>query len=304
MSNLRETLLSDVSTSKDRLFALPWQSTVRHAVDWMNRENVLSVGVYSEPGDAFAGVVNIIDIMTYFTAFALNFSELNSDQWFTEVLFKLDVPLGSMLGCSPESKSGLWEYNTDDKLKDVYHTLILGVHRVLVQGPERPITRLLSQTDVIRFLCHKLNRIPCVDETIEQLKLIKKQPVFVAHAREIALEGYKRMAVEKISALPIVDEDGKLIETLSPSDLRGLAPKDFYSLNLPVKEFVSERRKANGSQYKRIIRCHAQDTLRRILVMLEHCHIHRVWVVDESEVPIGVISMTDAIRVALDPERY
>lgn len=110
----------------------------------------------------------------------------------------------------------------------------------------------------------------------------------------------------------MLDENQKLVGTLSASDLRGYAPfflgpfssvlilffsgltdETLSTLLQPVNQFIS-----NAGQ-KGPIRCFPDDKLDMAINKLVESKVHRLWVTDENDKPVGVLSLTDVIRTVL-----
>jgi hypothetical protein len=58
--------------------------------------------------------------------------------------------------------------------------------------------------------------------------------------KERALDGFMKIQRNFISAVAIVDDDGKLIGTLSASDLRGIDGHRLKLMLLPALDFLKE----------------------------------------------------------------
>jgi hypothetical protein len=143
----------------------------------------------------------------------------------------------------------------------------------------------------------------------------------------------------------VVDENGKLVDTLSASDLRGsslagvwfrskktesncdfppkgCAEENLHSLTMPVREFLAShpRQRPAGGE---ILRCAPTDLVRMnhryhsvalsshliclvrapqlgsAIDKLVEAQVHRLWITDEGEKPVSVLSLTDVIRAVL-----
>ncbi len=81
----------------------------------------------------------------------------------------------------------------------------------------------------------------------------------------------RRMFQQRLSAMPIVNNEGQLVATLSPSDLRGMTCDKLNTLLLPVPLFLQEM------QGKRMIVACSPDThVNQVMAMALKEKVHRV----------------------------
>jgi CBS domain-containing protein len=117
----------------------------------------------------------------------------------------------------------------------------------------------------------------------------------------------KLMVDNRISAVPIVGADGRVIGMVSEADLLrrhelGNAPKRSKWLAMlneeqAAREFVRGRgRHASDVMTKPVITVTADRALPDIASMLEERKIKRVVVVDDDCHPIGIVSRSDVVR--------
>ena len=105
------------------------------------------------------------------------------------------------------------------------------------------------------------------------------------------------MFLHRKNAIAIVDKDGRIISNLSASDLRGLHRGNIDSLLLPVYEFLeTNSRERNGGLLPDQLRTAKPDTpLDEIVQMILDSRIHRVWITNDNDEPVGVVSITDIL---------
>jgi CBS domain-containing protein len=112
---------------------------------------------------------------------------------------------------------------------------------------------------------------------------------------ETALEGYNRMASKKIHALPIVDNAGLVVATLSASDLRGLSRDTVEKVKLPVTEFLKVTAPLAKKRDGEPVSITPDDTLMDALTLMVEKNVHRVWILNSMLRPVGCISQSDII---------
>jgi len=172
-------------------------------------------------------------------------------------------------------------------------------HRALVHKGGSQDYFLISQTDIARFLLKNKNLLePDVNQaTLSSLGLVNPlgSPVFIASTFDKAITAFLKMVDNDIYAVGVLDEHGKLVANLSASDLRGLVPDKMYTLNLPIMEFFQSR----VGQPPHPITCSPDDVLEEVLLKTCPAHVHRVWVVDSAQRPLGVVTLTDVVKSIL-----
>ncbi|KAK1317494.1 SNF1-related protein kinase regulatory subunit gamma-like PV42a [Acorus calamus] len=100
----------------------------------------------------------------------------------------------------------------------------------------------------------------------------------------------------------------KLISTFTSTDLRGCPTHLLQSwLSIGVEEFkerVSELQRTTAiitgdlnHRSKKLVTCYADTTLGEVIKEAMDWHMHRVWVVDQHGFLVGLVSLTDMLRV-------
>lgn len=99
----------------------------------------------------------------------------------------------------------------------------------------------------------------------------------------------------------------KLLGTFSATDLRGchLAALQTW-LPVTALEFTetvwsspihAAMNASNESSPRELVSCHMDSTLEEVIEKAVRKHVHRAWVVDEEGVLVGIVSLSDIIRV-------
>ncbi|KAL6069768.1 hypothetical protein QOT17_007340 [Balamuthia mandrillaris] len=182
-----------------------------------------------------------------------------------------------------------------------------GVHRapVLSRSKAHTISGIISQSDVLQFLANQVvsnEELVAQDRTVGELNLGTKYVITMSSSAQ-AIHAFYLMYFHKISAVAIVDKNEQLVANLSASDIRGLHTTNFEALLKPVMEFLLLKHGGGSRQLqpqKRplpVITCTPYTLLSTVILQLAIYRLHRVWVVNEHRQPIGVISLTDIMRL-------
>ena len=105
------------------------------------------------------------------------------------------------------------------------------------------------------------------------------------------------MFLHRKNAVAVVDKDGRLIANLSCSDLRGLHRGNLDTLLLPVYEFleISSKDREGGLLPDQLRNATPDTPLDVVVNMMLESHIHRVWLTNDNDEPVGVVSITDIL---------
>jgi len=183
----------------------------------------------------------------------------------------------------------------DDPLATLIDHFAKGVHRALIAKPSpngELELQLVSQADVVRFLKAHLHALPQTLLSICASDVAAAQPVAVRSTVR-ALDALLVMHSRHVSACAITDDSGRLQGTVSAADLRGLNSSNIHSINYPVAFF---QHTLAGHVHEASM-CSADDTLQVIIERVAQEHHHGMWVIDHFMRPVGVITLTDIIKV-------
>jgi CBS domain-containing protein len=255
-------------------------------------------------------------------------------QVFTEDDFKTDVTHQFLqwLEGKPEKvaqeKLTVIEQKIDYKLDDavtidetasILDALKLSIdnhaHRVLALNSEGRISNLITQSRIIQFVAVMLDNLPKTTKTLEELKL-GVSPVLTISENSTAFQAFKLMREKRISGLAVVNDDGKLVGSISASDLKiiGYDVKFWNLLGLPVKQYLRELNKASHPEFRShlflwarepsgepiVIQCKKTDTLKFAVKLLNFYRVHRVYVVDENNRPVSILTLREVLQSLLE----
>lgn len=98
----------------------------------------------------------------------------------------------------------------------------------------------------------------------------------------------------------------KLIGTFSATDLRGCYINTLKSwLGISALAFTEEVATSplftashdTQNDKRELVTCYAESPLSEVIEKAVTKHVHRIWVVDQEDLLIGVVSLTDVIRI-------
>jgi len=276
-----------------RMITADSQATIKDVMQIMYDNNISSVPVMNSAckPPTTVGFVDMFDVLSYLIELwdaCMNNTHLHPERTL-QSLFLLDQqflhhPIEDLPDRSDNDLfAAVVEEESALRLLKLYG---LGVHRVALIDMEGNVRTIIAQSDLIRFLNNSKHLLGGVaNKTVKELGLVKSGELIVINSEQTAISAFKTLVEHNISAAPIVNSQGSLAGTLSVSDLRVLRQEPISSLLQSVRDYKEEVKFGN-------VVCSPNDTLADVLTLLANKQLHRVWVIDEDNAPVSVISLT------------
>ncbi|XP_051749992.1 5'-AMP-activated protein kinase subunit gamma-1 isoform X3 [Ctenopharyngodon idella] len=185
----------------------------------------------------------------------------------------------------------------------VYSLLKHKIHRLPVIDPE--------SGNVLHILTHKriLKFLHLFEASVPKPRFLKMQikDAGIGTFTDIATVSqtatvYDALSVfveRRVSALPVVDDDGKVVALYSRFDVINLAAQKTYNnLSMSMQEAVRRRR----CYVEGVIKCYPDETLETVIDRIVKAEVHRLVLVDRDDVVRGIISLSDLLQaIVLSP---
>lgn len=170
------------------------------------------------------------------------------------------------------------------------------INRVPVLDESGNLVDIISQSALIKFMsAHHEELTPVLLQKLEDLGMARK-PVVTVPETERAANVFKLMNVKRLSSVGVVDRAGRIIGNTSASDLKLFIQKpSLHILRLPIVEFINIIRQQDLKERIPVVSVRTTDTLGKAIGKLAATGIHRVFVVDADQKPVGVVSVSDII---------
>jgi len=287
-SLLKHTVVRDLLPPTKGIIVLYHTDTVTSALKRLQFHGILSAPVLHSDNNFCLGSVDVMDLVAY----ALDVPR-RSSSWEEATKERFQSPLYKALGSS--GNNPFLPVGENASVINVIRTLFgYGVHRVpvvSVNGSSTEITGILSQMDVIHFLAASILEDPelsdMASKTVSQLSLVPGQVVSIVDTCNLH-SAFDLLIANKISGLAVVNTHGQLVGNISASDFKGFTESTVLQLDEQVGKFV---------QYQMPITCKRTDTLYELLLQFSSAMVHRVYIVDDSFVPVGIVSLTDIMKI-------
>ena len=174
------------------------------------------------------------------------------------------------------------------------------LHRVVLQE-DHTFHSVYSVSDVINYLAQKQGsweKTELGKLTVAQLIASQKEPPVVLKESQAAIVGVALMEKNHISGVAVVDENGSLTANFSTHDFArmiahsaALTPPELF---LPIHVFLLQQTQLHPLRAP--VTCKKSDTLISVVTKLALYRVHRLWVVDESNRPIGIVTPFEVLR--------
>ncbi len=327
--DLKSTPLAHLIEQRPRLVYGTSDMTINQLCELLRERNLISVPIYDKSQQRFLGLTHIFSCISYLMLALVKKSASNeplSDQFASLMQEQASITVGEAL-FAKEVKGGECEtcFSTTDSLEQIVPPLRRVPHYVLAELSDKagqPVEeryRMISQTDVVRFLCSHVEELdPQLQEVlltpVNELGLVEGRIVYSIglETKPTALDAYLMMASRNVPALPVslltfplyinsfwlakkkhkVCEGGVLRYNISASDLRGVTPSSANMLSLPVGKFL---RQAHNKKLNFPVTCPPTMTVKEVLDNLLTAKAHRVYAIDKDMHPLSVISFTDIL---------
>jgi CBS domain-containing protein len=328
---IQEIIKHKKSKSFKPLVSLPETASVQELLTVLKQNDILSVPIYRNvDGNSriFTGLVSVSDVLTasifkevfdstkeFFEADFFDYLDnLEQEQFFAS-------PISRLIKTSENSP---WIYYSTDPVDELVKLFTNAKqHRALVIDAEmfelsipKPVSRnrpisassslvIISQTDIASFLYSSfqgqtlLNQSvvePLLDISTADIGNFGGVDVLMAmDVRQSALHGFRTIHVDKLQAVPVINEKGVVVGNLSAADMRGLTLENSKTITKPVYEFLEGiPRKHQVLKADQLCTVDQESTLGFALERILKNRIHRLWIV-QDEVLKGVVSLTDIL---------
>uniref|UniRef100_A0A672YTW6 Protein kinase, AMP-activated, gamma 3b non-catalytic subunit n=1 Tax=Sphaeramia orbicularis TaxID=375764 RepID=A0A672YTW6_9TELE len=179
----------------------------------------------------------------------------------------------------------------------IYSLLKNKIHRLPVIDPE--------SGNVLHILTHKriLKFLHIFGSTIPKPRFLQRRvgEVDIGTFRQIATvqesaSVYDALTIfveRRVSALPVINEQGKVVALYSRFDVINLAAqKNYNNLNMTMREALSSR----ACWMEGVLKCYPHETLETVIDRIAKAEVHRLVLVDSEDVVRGIVSLSDILQ--------
>ncbi|KAK2145884.1 hypothetical protein LSH36_649g00005 [Paralvinella palmiformis] len=154
---------------------------------------------------------------------------------------------------------------------------------------------ILTHKRILRFLYLYIHDLPLpayMEKSIGELGIGTYENIATATPSTPLITALNIFVEKRISALPIVDEDGCIVDIYAKFDVINLAAEKTYNnLDITIEEAMKNRREG----FEGVQTCSKSDSLATIIERIVKAEVHRLVVADNNQV-VGVVSLSDILQ--------
>lgn len=183
-------------------------------------------------------------------------------------------------------------------LLDAVKTLVeFKIHRLPVIDPVTGnALYILTHKRILRFMFSSLTQTSppeFMNNTLKELGIGTYHDVAVISPETPLITAFHMFSEKRVSALPVIDESGVVVDIYARFDVINLAAEKTYNnLDITVKKALEHR--ADG--FEGVHTCCLDETLHTIIDRLTDAGVHRLVIVDKERHCIGVLSLSDILK--------
>jgi len=173
------------------------------------------------------------------------------------------------------------------------------LHRmpVLSKVDKSKVIAMVSQSTVIQWLSENKEKLgKMVKKSILELStgtIGNLQSVSKVPKETMLLDVYKMLFENHIHGCAVIGENHSLVGNVSVSDLQFSVDENIDYMSLPVWNFVQRFLKHP------MVTCKSSDSLEDVIDSLAQNNLHRIYVTNDKNQPIGVVTSTDIMNSIL-----
>ncbi|XP_036946821.1 5'-AMP-activated protein kinase subunit gamma-1 isoform X3 [Acanthopagrus latus] len=179
----------------------------------------------------------------------------------------------------------------------IYSLLKHKIHRLPVIDPQSGnVLHILTHKRILKFLHIFGKKVPkptFLGKQIQELGIGTFRNIATVRQTATLYDALSIFVERRVSALPVVDDQGKVVSLYSRFDVINLAAQKTYNnLDMTMQEAVRRR----TCYVEGVIKCYPDETLETIIDRIVKAEVHRLVLVDRADVVKGIISLSDLLQ--------
>lgn len=281
----------DIVPTSSKLVVFDTALQVKKAFFALVANGVRAAPLWDTEKQSFVGMLTITDFIIilhrYYKSPMVQIYELEEHKLETWREVYLQATFKPLVNISP-----------DASLFDAVYTLIKNkIHRLPVIDPVTGnALYILTHKRILKFLQLFMCEMPkpaFMKQTLGELGIGTYHDIAFIHPDTPIIKALNIFVERRVSALPVVDDSGKVVDIYSKFDVINLAAEKTYN-NLDIS--VTQALKHRSQYFEGVMKCHKMETMETIVDRIVKAEVHRLVVVDERSSIEGIVSLSDILQ--------
>ncbi|KAF7222504.1 transcript variant X1 [Nothobranchius furzeri] len=281
----------DIVPTSSKLVVFDTALQVKKAFFALVANGVRAAPLWDTEKQSFVGMLTITDFIIilhrYYKSPMVQIYELEEHKLETWREVYLQATFKPLVNISP-----------DASLFDAVYTLIKNkIHRLPVIDPVTGnALYILTHKRILKFLQLFMCEMPkpaFMKQTLGELGIGTYHEIAFIHPDTPIIKALNIFVERRVSALPVVDDSGKVVDIYSKFDVINLAAEKTYN-NLDIT--VTQALKHRSQYFEGVMKCHKMETMETIVDRIVKAEVHRLVVVDEHSSIEGIVSLSDILQ--------
>ncbi|XP_058579730.1 5'-AMP-activated protein kinase subunit gamma-2 isoform X1 [Neofelis nebulosa] len=294
MRFMRSHKCYDIVPTSSKLVVFDTTLQVKKAFFALVANGVRAAPLWESKKQSFVGMLTITDFINilhrYYKSPMVQIYELEEHKIETWRELYLQETFKPLVNISP-----------DASLFDAVYSLIKNkIHRLPVIDPiSGNALYILTHKRILKFLQLFMSDMPkpaFMKQNLDALGIGTYHNIAFIHPDTPIIKALNVFVERRVSALPVVDESGKVVDIYSKFDVINLAAEKTYNnLDITVTQALQHR-----SQYfEGVVKCSKLEILETIVDRIVRAEVHRLVVVNEADSIVGIISLSDILQALI-----
>ncbi|XP_033181687.1 5'-AMP-activated protein kinase subunit gamma-3b isoform X1 [Mastacembelus armatus] len=306
----------DAIPTSSKLVIFDTSLQVKKAFFALVANGVRAAPLWDSKLQSFVGMLTITDFINilhrYYKSPLVQIYELEEHKIETWREIYLQYSVNRLISIAPDSS-----------LFDAIYSLLKNrIHRLPVIDPvSGNVLHILTHKRILKFLhifvskrfsegfLEKLFFFFFEPPPLSQGSMIPKPRFLQKRISEVGIGTFKQIATvqesasvydalsifveRRVSALPVVNEQGKVVALYSRFDVINLAAqKNYNNLNMTMQEAIASR----ACCVEGVLKCYPHETLETVIDRIAKAEVHRLVLVDSDDVVRGIVSLSDLLQ--------
>ncbi|CEF68567.1 IP17340p [Strongyloides ratti] len=284
----------DVIPTSSKLVILDIELPVKKAFFALIYNGVRAAPLYDSKKQEFVGMLTITDFISILVKY---YNKDSTHEGIKELEEQKIVEWREQF----KEDGNLKKFITIDPQESLYKAVQMlceeKIHRLpVLNSGTGNVNYILTHKRLIKFLNLYLNDLPkptFMDKTPKELGIGCWENVISISINTPLVEALKIFLEKRVSALPLVDDDGKVVDIYAKFDAINLcSDKAYINLDITVSDALSHR----NDLFEGVKTFRTTDSLINIVQILVESQVHRLVAVDDEDKILGIVSLSDILR--------